>query len=112
MQVTLSSACTQPAVVPAAAAKGCFSSQSTVRTMSGGVVPYSSVKIGDQVLSMSTDGVAFFDKVFRITHHRYGNPPAFLVDSPVIFSPAISKQLPDGCHVNLPAQLTSLSSSR
>jgi hypothetical protein len=49
--------------------KGCFSPSATAQLISGAVVPYSELKVGDRVLSASADGgQLMFDKVFRIAH--------------------------------------------
>ena len=49
--------------------KSCFSSEDTVQRADGAVIKYSDMAVGDRVLSVGADGKAFFDKVFRITHH-------------------------------------------
>jgi hypothetical protein len=41
-----------------------------VQLESSGVTPVGDVKVGDRVLSVSSSGKTFFDKVFRITHHE------------------------------------------
>jgi len=72
VKLTMTNPCGTPGT------KGCFSSESTVRLDTGAVVSYSAVKIGDHVLSMSSDGVAFYDKVFRITHHSATDVAEFI----------------------------------
>jgi hypothetical protein len=57
---------------------GCFSSHDTVVLDSGATVQYSSLQIGDRVLSASSSGDLFYDKVFRITHHDHAEEMDFL----------------------------------
>ncbi len=57
---------------------GCFSAHDTVVLDSGATVQYSSLQIGDRVLSASSSGDLFYDKVFRITHHDHAEEMDFL----------------------------------